>query len=40
VFAPEGTTLTFMTQDVGRAIERLEPTNALIQELSEITQMV
>jgi hypothetical protein len=40
VFAPEGTTLTFMTQDVGRAIERLEPTNALIEQLSEIEQMV
>lgn len=39
VFAPEGTTLTFMTQDVGGAIERLKPTNALIQQLSEITQM-
>ena len=40
VFAPEGTTLTFITQDVGRAIERLKPTNALIQQLSEITQIV
>ena len=40
VFAPEGTTLTFMTQDVSRAIERLKPTNTLIQRLSEITQMV
>ena len=40
VFAPEGTTLTFMTQDVARAIERLKPTNAWIQQLSEITQIV
>lgn len=40
VFAPEGTTLTFITQEVGRAIERLKPTNARIQQLSEITQMV
>ena len=39
VFAPEGTTLTFMTQDVARVVEGLEPTNALIQQLSEITQM-
>ena len=39
VFAPEGTTLTFMTQDVARAIERLKPTNALIQQLSAITQV-
>jgi hypothetical protein len=40
VFAPEGTTPTLMTQDVGRAIERLKPTNALFQQLSEITQIV
>lgn len=40
VFAPEGSTLTFVTQDVGGAIERLKPTNALIEQLSEIEQML
>lgn len=39
VFAPEGTTLVFLTQPVRDAIAALNPTNALLERLTEIDQL-